>query len=137
MTMEQKTARAYLDSIKGATVYLKTLEQTKQLEMASYATIQPDRKNLGFKALLNVLEREINEVKNEIQNRCVIINTLPSECWRTVLIRHYIYGDTWGNIALELHYCEKTIYRMRAAALDALGKYLIDITGVSNSVSNF
>lgn len=137
MTIEQKIARAYLDSIKGANIYLQTLEQTKQLEMASYATIQPDRKNLGFTALLNVLEREINEVKDEIQNRCVIINTLPSECWRTMLIRHYIYGDTWGNIALDLHYCEKTIYRMRAAALDALGQYLTDNLDVSNSVSNF
>ena len=68
------------------------------------------------------IEAEINSeidkfliIKTEVK---AAINTVPSEKYRELLERRYIYGQKWEQIAIDMNYSCRNIWYMHGKALN-------------------
>lgn len=67
------------------------------------------------------LEREINstidraiEIKKQVEDT---IKTVPNGTLRDILIRRYIFGETWEQISIHMNYGYRWILRLHGKAL--------------------
>ena len=70
-----------------------------------------------YDLILSQKQEELRKTKAEIVNAIYSVN---NSLYRTILLAYYINGKTWEQIAAELGYDTRWIYRLREKALKAI-----------------
>jgi DNA-directed RNA polymerase specialized sigma subunit len=120
--------RQYLDADRAINAKLEQISKLRALATKTTQTLQPDKvqssnENKTEKVIAKIVDLE-NEVNAEI-DRLVNIKTqvedvirqVPDATQRIVLERRYILGETWEQIAVDLHYSYMQICRIHGKAL--------------------
>jgi DNA-directed RNA polymerase specialized sigma subunit len=77
-------------------------------------------------ALDDQLDAEMDKLMEGNEQVRGLINRLPRSRGKNALLFHYINGQTWEQVAKEMHYSPQHIYRLRAEAI----KKLIELESV-------
>lgn len=72
------------------------------------------------------LDAEMDKLMEGNEQVRGLINRLPRSHGKNALLFHYINGQTWEQVAREMHYSPQHIYRLRAEAI----KKLIELESV-------
>ena len=118
------------------TVLLKAYEETKErltkvTQTISGDIVQHDKDPHKFDRLAELGEKIDSKVDELVSIREEIYNTIskvPNDAQRELLVRRYIIGETFEQIAVGMHYSYKQICRIH-------GRALITIGGMINGLS--
>ena len=73
------------------------------------------------------LEREIEELDLERKTLIAKIDLLENEDLSRLLLLRYVQEAPWDDIAAEMGFCERHIYRLHRAAVEELDNRLKDV----------
>lgn len=120
--------RQYLDVDRAINAKLEQIRRLRELATKTTQTLQPDKvqssnENKTEKIIAKIVDLE-NEVDAEIDRLVdikaqieAVIRQVPDGTQRIVLERRYIIGETWEQIAVDLHYSYMQICRIHGKAL--------------------
>jgi DNA-directed RNA polymerase specialized sigma subunit len=120
--------RQYLDADRAINAKLEQISKLRALATKTTQTLQPDKvqssnENKTEKIIAKIVDLE-NEVDAEIDRLVdiktqveAVIRQVPDATQRILLERRYIIGETWEQIAVDLHYSYMQICRIHGKAL--------------------
>lgn len=73
-----------------------------------------------IKVEVDKITAEIKETNDKLKEVLSAINQISSECKKLILVKRYIAGIKIEDIADEMNYSKRQIYRLRDEALDEL-----------------
>jgi DNA-directed RNA polymerase specialized sigma24 family protein len=130
------TAKEYLSQARDITLRLGAMaEQLAFLKSAAmYAA--PQFVAAGKCAARNIhanedavvraldYERRMGEEHGKLAEISNTLDRLPDPLQRAVLVKRYISGKTWREVAAEMNYSECTVYRLHIAGLEQVDVFL-------------
>lgn len=119
------------ESIKQKKQYLNlyaTLSQTINILSEIAASLSQDKNRKFFSRQTNLeIEQIVNHLNDFAQDKYSVcrhilqlINDLPSETEKNILLLKYIHGYTWEEISEHLNYSLRQIYNIHNHALEHL-----------------
>ena len=134
------TAKEYLARVRRAEVELKLIAEKRRhyRELATSIgvkltgmphgggnTSKVETSAVGLADLTRELEKKEREYAETIKNAEALIDKLPQEKFRMVLVLKYICGHSWKLIRDEMDYAdEKSVFQCHRFALRALQKVM-------------
>lgn len=131
------TAKGFLMRARRLDARLKTLREARELAWSRATSVTPklskaaakgadiSRKPEDFSALAaecEKQERELDSVQAEILS---VISEIPDNTLAALLTAYYVNGETWEEVAVELHYSfYHVVTRLHPKALDAVTEIL-------------
>lgn len=120
--------KQYLDADRAINAKLEQIRRLRELATKTTQTLQRDKvqssnENKTEKIIAKIVDLE-NEVDAEIDRLVdikaqveAVIRQVPDATQRILLERRYIIGETWEQIAVDLHYSYMQICRIHGKAL--------------------
>ena len=134
LDVKEKLARI-LDAVDGMKVAQRNLEQAENLLTGisvDYSVERVTASQVSFDRIgdqvdqLARLRQEFAEKRQEATDRMIeglrMLNLCKSARSYEILSRRYIHGEPWEKIEDEMHYSERQLMRIQAAALDEIAE---------------
>lgn len=131
------TAKEYLlqyhDADREINVKLDQIHRLRELACKTTSTLTPDKVQTDTQNKTEIIVAKIVDLENEVDSEIDslgeirrevqgVIDQVPNAAQREVLVRRYMIGQTWEQIAVELNYTYRNVCYIHGRALHAVSE---------------
>ena len=101
-----------IESITNSIGEIKRVNKSLPIQLSDLKEYQKD-----LLSQQNKLAKELRETRAEYESIIQAIENLPDQLCRSVLEQHYVEGEKWEDVAAEMGYSIRQLFRIRDKAL--------------------